>query len=185
VVHESPGRTRLRLSWRPAPDQADALAEALVTLRGMEEVEVRRWTGSILCRYRPGALGRDEILDPVRRFTDVERILKREEAAPRPPAIPRQSTVAHLVRGIARELDQDVLRATDGRLDLGMLVSLAFAGAGALEVATTGRLPVPPWFNLAWWSLRTFVTFESGKGAPDAAPTSNGVPHVVAVPQTD
>jgi hypothetical protein len=44
------------------------------------------------------------------------------------------------------------------------------AGCGRLgEVPVKGNLPAPPWFNLAWWVFRTFITFEAGGGAPTSA----------------
>jgi hypothetical protein len=49
---------------------------------------------------------------------------------------------------------------TEGRVDLGLLASLSFFGAGALEVAVKGQLPPPPWFNLSWWGLSSFLDFE-------------------------
>jgi hypothetical protein len=33
---------------------------------------------------------------------------------------------------------------------------------GLVEVAATGKLPAPAWFNLLWWSLRSFMTFNPG-----------------------
>ena len=33
-------------------------------------------------------------------------------------------------------------------------------GAGAADVIASGKLPLPPWFNLAWWGFRTFMTTE-------------------------
>jgi hypothetical protein len=49
---------------------------------------------------------------------------------------------------------------SDGSVDLGTLATLGMLGAGAVQVATTGALPFAPWFNLAWWGFRTFVTSE-------------------------
>ncbi|MGD9765792.1 MAG: hypothetical protein AB7V27_19020 [Candidatus Binatia bacterium] len=60
-----------------------------------------------------------------------------------------------------RGLDDDIWRATGGNFDLGTLAGLAFLGAGAVEVGVTRKLPMPPWFNLAWWAFRTLVIFES------------------------
>ena len=45
-------------------------------------------------------------------------------------------------------------------MDLGVLATLGLIGAGAAEIVVTGKLPIPPWFNLAWWGFRTFMTTE-------------------------
>ncbi len=54
----------------------------------------------------------------------------------------------------------DVLRATEGRADLGTVAALGFMVAGAVDVVVTRKLPFPPWFNLAWWAFSTFATVE-------------------------
>ena len=60
-----------------------------------------------------------------------------------------------------RELDRDIRRSSEGAADLGVLATLGFFAAGAAEVVGSGELPLPPWFNLAWWGFRTFMTTEA------------------------
>lgn len=103
--------------------------------------------------------GATTIVDTAARVLDV-RVLARGEPPPVPEHVPPFSSVAqHLVRAF-RELDRDIRRKSDGTVDLGTLVTLGLFGAGAAEVVTSGRLPVPPWLNLAWWGVRTFVSAE-------------------------
>ena len=48
----------------------------------------------------------------------------------------------------------------------------AFCWQGPREIVTTGTIPAPPWFNLAWWAFRTFTFFPRGDehgAAPPAA----------------
>jgi hypothetical protein len=54
-----------------------------------------------------------------------------------------------LARGF-RELNVDLLRVTGGRIDLGFAITLAFVSAGLTQLVRQRRVPVPPWFNLAW-----------------------------------
>ena len=44
---------------------------------------------------------------------------------------------------------------------MGTLTTFGFLGAGALNVALRRQAPAPPWFNLAWWGIRTFMLFEA------------------------
>jgi hypothetical protein len=67
-------------------------------------------------------------------------------------------------------LPDDAIAATPGAVDLGTLATLAFVGAGALEVAVSKKLPMPPWFNLAWWGFRTFMTVEKPEIDATASP---------------
>jgi hypothetical protein len=64
--------------------------------------------------------------------------------------------VAHAVAGI----NTDLRAALDDRADLGTVLPVIFAAAGLAEAAKTRRLPVPTWYNLLWWSLRSFMTFN-------------------------
>ncbi len=93
------------------------------------------------------------------RVLDV-RVLARGEAPPVPDHVPPLSSVAKNLAHMVRELDRDIRRKSDGSVDLGTLVTLGLFGAGAAEVVATGKMPAPPWFNLAWWGVRTFVSAE-------------------------
>jgi hypothetical protein len=76
------------------------------------------------------------------------------EDHPGPTRIAR--AVVHAVSGI----NADVRTALDDRADLGTLLPVFFAAAGLAEAGATGKLPGPTWFNLLWWSLRSFMTFN-------------------------
>ncbi|RKG73019.1 hypothetical protein D7V88_37165, partial [Corallococcus terminator] len=76
-------------------------------------------------------------------------------------------STAEAVCGGARAASQffkginvDLLRATQGHVDLGSLAAMSFAVAGVVDVAVKGRLSSPPWFNLGSWAFRTFATME-------------------------
>lgn len=101
-------------------------------------------------------------------------------------ALREGSSVARAAASLFKRSNLEVVRATDGRIDMGTLAALGFAVGGAVEVAVTGNLPLPPWFQLAWWAFRTFTTLEDraiertdvlqgdGGGAGSAAATSTG-----------
>jgi hypothetical protein len=160
LVHHIPGRTRLRLSPLPVtPALGEQLANALVATRGIRAVELNRATGGLLCRH-------DEDLAPERilavlREVCPELIMLQPGQAPQAAVLPEgPSAVARAMAGAFRSLDGSLREATQGSLDLGTTAAFGFMSAGMLEVAATGKLPLPPWFNLAWWAFRTFITFE-------------------------
>ncbi len=164
LVHDTPGRTRLRLGWlRDNPEAAEPLAEHLAGLDASMEVQVRPWTGSVLCSYDPERLDAKQIVAATRRHTGIAILQKRGESHPEAEAEYARALRAGVgsmrvsLTDAFRGINQDVLRATNGRLDLGALTGLSFLGMGALEILGTREAPVPPWFNLAWWGYRTFT----------------------------
>lgn len=175
VAHALPGRLRLRLPFlRDRPGEATPLSDQMVEIDGVIEVQCRPFTGSLLFRYDPAKITEEELIAAAQRLTGVERVL-RPHLAPGSPGSPGMddedavflslavqdgTDIAYAAAKLFQGINVDVLRFTEGRLDIGTLAALAFAVAGAVEVGVTKKLPAPPWFNLAWWSFRTFATLE-------------------------
>jgi hypothetical protein len=171
LVSALPGRTRLRLSWLHGshrPDgvvhaEADRLADDLARIGGMIEVEISTYTGSVLCLHDPQRLDAAALVEHVRRLTAVDLVVGPTEAPPARAAARGEGpgVVAREVARLFKHIDDRILAATDGKLDMGTLTTFGFLGAGALNVAFSHRAPPPPWFNLAWWGIRTFMLFEA------------------------
>lgn len=161
-VHCIPGRLRLRLPWlADFPAEAEPLADHLAALAGVERVEIRARTGSVLCHFDEALIDAATVVAAV-----GDRSGAREGAGESPPR-PRRRRPGSLGRALTRsavEIDGDLLEASGGRVDLGTLAALAFLAIGAVEIVATRKLPVPPWFNLAWWAFRTFTEFEVEDG---------------------
>src|SRR5262245_12539003 len=141
-MHSLPGRLRLRLGWlRSAPDEGSALAEALARREGMARVTVRPLTGSVLCEYDPSETEEDEILEAVKAETGVATVLAADGPEPRDlPEVDRiladdGPLVAKALARTVHRLSVDLLKATEGRLDLGTLLTLTFAAAGVMQLA--------------------------------------------------
>jgi copper chaperone CopZ len=191
VVHRLPGRLRLRLPWlHDHREQASPLAERLSELPGMAEVEVRPYTGSVLCAYDDERLDEERILAAVCETSGCQRVclpgqpgpaLTAEENEQLRSALAEGSHVARAAARFFKEVNMDVVRASEGRIDLGTIASLFFASAGLVEVGVSKKLPLPPWFQLAWWAFRTFTTVERPaiegtvppwESAPEAPPSA-------------
>jgi Heavy metal associated domain 2 len=180
VVHTLPGRTRFRLPWlRRDVDQANRLADALTAVPGMKEVTIRPYTGTVLCQHDAAGFSLDPVLQVLREQSGVDQVVRPGEPLP-VPRLPdgamSKGIVAHELATMFNELDDDVLRATQGTIDLGTLVTVAFVTAGALQIALRKHVPAPPWFTLGWWGFRTFLTFERDAHKHDGAATAESAP---------
>lgn len=160
IAHHLPTRTRFRIpGLRKDPSGCERVADRLAAVPGVHEIKVRPYTGSVLIEHE-ASVTISSLIDVTRDTLAIDRVLAAGEPPPLDPNIPPFSTLARKVMIAVRELDRDIRRGSDGSVDLGMLATLGLIGAGATEVAITGKLPVPPWFNLAWWGYRTFMTTE-------------------------
>lgn len=182
VEHTQPGRTRLRLPWlRHHPEEANPLADALSSHPGVEEVRVRPFTGSVLVLHDPELVGVETLLDRIRRHTGEVPVVRRGETPSvevdmkaLEHALSEGSSVSRAAVRCVRGVNLDLLRATDGQVDLGLLMSMGFVALGVGEVASSGKLPLPPWFSLSWWAFRTFLSTEKAAiHAPDG-PVAEG-----------
>jgi hypothetical protein len=160
IAHHLPERTRLRSPvLRKDAAACERLADALAVLPGVREVRARPFTGSALIQHAP-EVSIATLVDTAKRVLDCARVLAIGERPPIDTRVPPLATLARTLVATVHELDRDLRRASEGTVDLGTLATVGFFGAGALEIATSGNLPMPPWFNLAWWGFRTFVTTE-------------------------
>lgn len=160
IAHHLPDRTRLRTPvLRKDPPTCERLADTLAAIPGVREVKVRPYTGSVLVEHDE-QLPIGTLVEAVRRALAIDHVLSAGEKPPLDPEVPPFSSIARKVVLAVRELDRDIRRGSDGTVDLGMLATLGFLGAGAAEVVVSKKLPLPPWFNLAWWGFRTFMTTE-------------------------
>jgi hypothetical protein len=162
IIHALPRRLRLR-----APALAgrrgvcERVASALAREGAFDRVTVRPSTGSVLVEGREGTITADELAARVCELVAAERDEDgRPLTALGPERYPGPTRIAHAVAHAFAGINGDVRAALDHRADLGTLLPVIFAVAGIAEVGLKGRMPVPTWFNLLWWSVRSFMTFN-------------------------
>lgn len=176
IIHVLPGRVRLRCpALREDRDGADRVADALSQTAGVDEVKVRPYTGSILITHDP-AMKLEPLVEVARRALACDRVVALGEQPPLPREVPELAHIAKTLASAVATLDRDMLRVTEGDLDLGTLVTLGFFSVGAIQAVVDRELPLPPWFNLAWWGYRTFMTAEQDEieATPDPAAPEDG-----------
>lgn len=161
ILHALPHRVRLRAPRLAGHRQAiERVARALADQGAFARITARPATGSFIVEDEgpldPQDLAR-ALRGPVLAACDDDGRPIEDlgpEDHPGPTRVAR--AVAHAVAGI----NADIRAALDDHADLGTILPILFAAAGIAEVAATRKLPVPTWFNLLWWSLRSFMTFN-------------------------
>ena len=173
-----PRRVRLvapPLAWHR--EACERVGRALAAEGALGRIRIRPATGSVIVE------GDDEPLAAAAlaaRLAELLRDERDEQGQPldarRPEERPGPTRIARAVVGAVAGINADVRAALDQRADLGTVLPVVFAIAGLVEVGGTGKMPVPTWFNLLWWSLRSFMSFniraveeevQDGGGAPD------------------
>lgn len=164
LVHALERRVRLRspvLAGQRAACQR--VAEELAREPGCEVVKVRPLTGSVIIERGEGKLDPEGLRT---RLTElVDRALDDHQGRPIATALeagahPGPTRVARAIAHAFVAINADMREAMDGHADLGTILPVFFASAGLTEIGVTGKLPVPAWFNLLWWSVRSFMTFN-------------------------
>jgi hypothetical protein len=151
VVHDIPGRLRLRL---PRFVRVEGLREAVATQPGVTDCTWSARTGSILVRYRPEAIGVGALVESVVRHTGLE--------AP-PESSPGLERPSPGVAAVFGEVDRRVRRMTGNRTSLGGLVPLALT-LWALSEIVRGRVAPLPWSSALWYAHGLFRDYNLTPG---------------------
>ena len=162
IAQVLPQRVRFvaaRLVWHRGA--CERVARALAAGGGFDRVKVRPATGSVIVEGSAGSFSPEALAAKLEDLVGSEHDdAGRELGALGPDDHPGPTRIARAVVRAASAINDDVRAALDDKADLGTILPVVFAAVGAFEVAASGRLPVPTWFNLLWWSLRSFMTFN-------------------------
>jgi hypothetical protein len=163
TVHALPGRIRLRVgALRDRAEASAAAAQAVAAVPGVVAIRVHPFTATFLVTYQQERVTADAIAEALRDAVGARRVLA---VGGRPPVERRDgkvpvSRIGRALMQAFHDANEDVLRATDGSVDLGVLAMSAFATLGAAEVVVKKKMVSPGWFNLAWWGFQTFLFAE-------------------------
>lgn len=176
IEHQLPRRVRLRASQLIGHrDVCARIAEKFLQAESTSSrVEIRPSTGSVIVERDDGTLNADELREILVQIVAEEMAgVPSSRRYPVPDKLPGPTRVADTVARAFSEINGDVRRALDGRADLGTILPVIFFSLGLVEVGATRKLPAPAWFNLLWWSLRSFMTFNPAATGQDVgAPSS-------------
>lgn len=171
IVHQLPRRVRLRAGLLVGHHEVcRRIAEKFMSLeKDSTRVEIRPSTGSVIVERRDGTLDAAALRDLLSQIVAEEMAaVPSSRRFPVPERMPGPTRVANTVARAFSEINSDVRRALDGRADLGTILPVVFFSLGLVEVAATRKLPAPAWFNLLWWSLRSFMTFNPAATGQDS-----------------
>ena len=163
VIEIAPAiRGRVRLSvplLRKRRDACERIANELSKALDVDRIVVRPVTGSVIVQDA------SSVLDPKALAARLNELLAsgRPEEETRPmdgrSDARRGTPLARALVEAARGLDDDVRNALEGRADLGSLASLLLFVGSIVDVSVAGRIARVPWYSLAWYGFRSFLSF--------------------------
>lgn len=185
IAHHVPGRIRLKILGVPAEkDYFAAVREVIARLEGVDSVRVNASSSSIVIDYSPVdtvfhfRLKHDPTVNTWLRLEGEDALLARvdEAVASGPHYLGAHSRIADEILSGAERLDDSLRRASDGYLDLKLLLPLAFAMATSMRQAR-GR-GTPMWLSLSTFAFNSFVALHRERAeAPVVKITSPGAGH--------
>lgn len=153
IVHDIPGRVRLRL---PSRARTIGVAEAVDALTGVEGCTWSPRTRSLLIRYDAGVLTLEQIVRAVAQHVglpapdDLSRVASSAEG----------TTAAVAVTDAFGQLNRRIGHLTRGRLDLAILVPLALA-LWAMRQILRGQLTPLTWSAALWYAHGLFRDYNN------------------------
>jgi hypothetical protein len=151
VVHDIPGRLRLRL---PGGTSTAELATVMARQPGVTGCRWAARTRSLLIQYQPGVTSPSALVEAVAAHSGAP-----VSAPPEPaPPLPGPSLGRAIAGGLA-ELDRGVARATGGALDLRLLFPLALAGWAVREILRGQAGPLA-WSSALWYAHGLFRDYN-------------------------
>jgi hypothetical protein len=153
VVHDIPGRLRLRLP------RGTTTAELAAVVSRQPGVLDCRWAGrtrSLLIQYQPGVTSPSALLEAVAAHSGAPA---RPGSGPAPAASVSRPPLAGAIATSLAELDRGVARATRGVLDLRLLFPLALAG-WALREILRGQAGPLAWSSALWYAHGLFRDYN-------------------------
>jgi len=185
LAHAVHGRVRLRIpAARQNPGLLDRLKTTIGAIRGVDAIDVKASSGSLVIYYDPEH--HPEVSNLLLCLSQMQAapvmVAAAPPTAPQPLAAPHRppsnrvddlarnvedeaefladhSMFARAVVKAVKRLDQDIKRSTNNNVDLKIMVPIALAGVTFLEVGAAAATPM--WVTLAIFSMNHFVELHA------------------------
>lgn len=167
VAHHLPGRLRLKVLGAPAETEFFATVKGVIaSMQGVDRVRVNVASSSIVIDYSPAdtvfhfRLKDDPTLNAWLSLEGEDALLARIDEAVSGGAhyLGSHSRMADRILSGAEQMDARLRSASDGYLDLKILVPLVFAAATSMRQAR-GR-GTPMWLSLGTFAFNSFMTLH-------------------------
>jgi hypothetical protein len=153
IVHDIPGRLRLRLPVRAG---IAGLSEALQSLPGVSNSAWTPRTRSLLVLYQPETITSRTIVQAVADHAGIdESLVAPTTRTEHSPASEGRPTVTAAVRETFGQLDRRVVRATKGMVGLGGFAAVLLAMWAAREIVLGHTEPLR-WSTALWYAHGLF-----------------------------
>ena len=190
VAHHMPGRMRLKVLGAPAEQAFFATVKKVIaSLQGVQSVRVNAASSSIVIDYSPAdtvfhfRLQDDPDVNSWLRLEGDDALLAGidDAVATGSRYLARHSRLAEGIVTSAEQLDSSLRRASDGYLDLKLLLPLAFAAASSMR-QSRGR-GTPMWLSLGTFAFNSFISLHRQRiNAPVVKIVSTGPSHARTTP---
>ncbi len=174
IVHHVPGRLRIKVMGVRAEAEFFAAVQSVIgALHGVDSVRVNPLSSSIVVDYRPAdtvfhfRLQEDPEVGSWLRLEGEDALLAEVDEAVTSGVryLARHSRLAESIVSTAEQLDSNLRKASEGYLDLKVLLPLGVAAATTLHKAR-GR-GTPMWLTMSTFAFNAFLTLHRHRiGAP-------------------
>lgn len=167
IVHHVPGRLRIKVMGVRAEAEFFAEVQRVIgTLHGVDTVRVNPASSSIVVDYRPSdtvfhfRLQEDPDVGSWLRLDGEDALLAEIDEAVTTGAryLERHSRLAEVIVSTAEQLDSNLRRASEGLLDLKVLLPLGVAAATSLHKARSRGTPM--WLTVSTFAFNAFLTLH-------------------------
>jgi hypothetical protein len=168
IVHQVPGRIRIKVTGVKDDTEYFAVVRQLISeLPGVEAVHVNATSSSIVVAYNPSDpvfhfhhLGQSDEVGAWLDFTDDAGLYAAMDDAITTGVhyLERHSRLAETVVSTAETWDARLRRASDGYLDLKMLLPLGVAAATSLH--KTRSKGTPMWMTMGVFAFNAFLSLH-------------------------
>ncbi len=155
VVSSTPSRTRLRVSEKRRNSEKMAqIVNALKAHPEVHDIRTNVQTGSIVIYHAH----QDNSLEEISAILQDLGIILSSTTGTELPFSQGKSEVAADLTSAVSDLNERVGQATDGVVDLRLLVPVGLAALALRELSRTGwEFETAPWYVLAWYAFDSFI----------------------------